>query len=180
LPPSSELRREVVVEPLPRGGIVVDIEANTSEREALARRFDLLEVGSLRGQGRLVRLTAGEIGLEGWLDAAVVQTCVISLEPVPAEVHVPVRRRYRRDVAGRTSPADDQLAADDELEPLAGDRIDVGEAFAEELGLALEPYPHAEGAADEVAKELGPEVSFSPAGSDDAGPRAAAEESLAR
>jgi hypothetical protein len=70
--------------------------------------------------------------------------------------------------------------ADDELEPLVGDRIDVGESFAEELGLALDPYPRAAGAAAQVAAELGPEVSFSPARSDDDGSPAAAGQSLAQ
>jgi hypothetical protein len=34
----------------------------------------------------------------------------------------------------------------DEPEPLEGDRIDLGEIVAEELALAIDPYPRAPGA----------------------------------
>lgn len=177
MPLSSELCREVMIEPWPRGGVVVDIEADASERRGLARRFDLLELRSLCGHARLERSAGGEIGLVGWLDAEVVQACVISFEPVPAVIQASIRRRYRRDAADRV---DHEGLVDDELEPLVGDRIDVGEVLAEELGLALDPYPRAAGAAALVAGELGPDVSFSPAASDDDGPPLAGEQSLAR
>jgi uncharacterized metal-binding protein YceD (DUF177 family) len=40
-----------------------------------------------------------------------------------------------------------ELADDaDEVEPVIGGAIDLGEALAEELGLALDPYPRAAGA----------------------------------
>lgn len=175
LAPRTEFCREVAVEPWPRGGITVEVEADPAERRALARRFDLLELRQLRGHGRLERPAAEEICLDGWLEAELSQACVISLEPVPAAIREPVRRRYRRDVAAAEPPA-----ADDELEPLIGGRIDVGETFAEALGLALDPYPHAEGAAARLAAELGPDVSFSPAPSDDDGPPGAVGQSLAR
>ena len=52
------------------------------------------------------------------------------------------------------------MLADDEeeVEPVIGGAIDLGEAFAEELGLALEPYPRAAGAALD-ADALAPHVS---------------------
>ena len=52
----------------------------------------------------------------------------------------------------------EELADEQEVEPVIGGAIDIGEAFAEELGLALDPYPRAAGAAlDEGA--LAPHVS---------------------
>jgi hypothetical protein len=54
----------------------------------------------------------------------------------------------------------EELADDEEeVEPVVGGVIDVGEAFAEELGLALDPYPRAAGAALD-AGALTPHVSL--------------------
>jgi uncharacterized metal-binding protein YceD (DUF177 family) len=150
-----------VVEPWPGDGLSVDVSANPAERRALAERFDLLEVRALRGHGRLERRGA-ELLLRGWLEADVVQECVVSLEPAPAHLRQPVERRYRLgdDTAQTRFALHGTLVRDDEpeVEPVVGREIDVGEAFAEELGLALEPYPRAPGAALDAGK-LSPHVS---------------------
>ena len=52
----------------------------------------------------------------------------------------------------------EELADEEEVEPVLGGAIDLGEAFAEELGLALDPYPRAAGAALD-ADALAPHVS---------------------
>ena len=52
---------------------------------------------------------------------------------------------------------------EDPIEPLVGREIDVGEAFAEELGLALDPYPRAVGIAAIEATALAPYLSRGPA-----------------
>ncbi len=96
--------------------------------------------------------------LRGWLEADVAQACVISLKPVPARLRQRVERRYQPIEAGgrsgRKHPQPhgmEELAEDEEaVETVIGGMIDVGEAFAEELGLALDPYPRATGAALDV------------------------------
>ena len=65
--------------------------------------------------------------------------------------------------AGRRPPADldwDQLAWDDDVEPLEGVELDVGEIFAQQLALALDPYPRAADADALVARELGPNIAL--------------------
>jgi uncharacterized metal-binding protein YceD (DUF177 family) len=164
--PTNEFSRSVAIEPLPDGGIAVDVTADAAERRALARRFDLLEVRSLRGHGRLERDDdPAEVVLRGWLEAEVVQECVVSLEPVPARLCQTVERRYRRSGAPPSEPERFQPAGvidlddgEDEVDPLSGPEIDLGESFAEELGLALDPYPRAPGAAAIEATALAPYV----------------------
>jgi hypothetical protein len=150
-----------MIEPWPGDGMSVDVSANAAERRALAKLFDLLEVRALRGHGRLERRGA-ELVLRGWLEADVVQECVVSLEPAPAHLHQPIERRYRLggDAAPTRFEPHGTVVLDDEpeLEPVVGREIDVGEAFAEELGLVLEPYPRAPGAALD-AGNLAPHVS---------------------
>jgi Large ribosomal RNA subunit accumulation protein YceD len=163
--PTNEFSRRLVIDPWPEAGIDVDVAADPAERLALARRFDLLEVRSLCGYGRLERGGAPtELVLRGWLEADVVQSCVVSLEPVPGHLREPIERRYRQEgaAAARFQPAGvvDLDADADQIEPLAGREIDVGEAFAEELGLALDPYPRAVGIAAIEATALAPHVSL--------------------
>jgi hypothetical protein len=162
--PTNEFSRRLVVDPWPESGIDVNVVAEPAERLALARRFDLLELRSLRGHGRLERGGApGELVLRGWLEACVVQSCVVSLEPVPAQLREQIERRYRQErAAERCQPAGivDLDADEDFIEPLVGREIDVGEAFAEELGLSLDPYPRAVGAAAIEATALAPYVSL--------------------
>jgi uncharacterized metal-binding protein YceD (DUF177 family) len=167
LPPTREFSRRQVIEPWPETGIDVLVIADSTERQALARRFDLLELSSMRGHGRLERLgERGELIFEGWLESEVVRSCVISLEPVPASIRQPIRRRYRPAIGDEMACARAQPTAvtdlddeDDEVERLAGHDIDLGEVFAEELGLALDPYPRAPGATVIEPELSGPYVS---------------------
>ena len=152
-----------MIDPWPGGGISVDVSADAAERRALAARFDLLELPALRGHGRLER-RGDEVVLRGWLEADVVQECVVTVEPVPARIRQPIERRYQFGGAGdarRLYEPHGAVVVDDdadEVEPVIGREIDVGEAFAEELGAALDPYPRAPGAALD-SSDLGPHVS---------------------
>lgn len=171
--PTREFSRRLVIEPWPDAGIDVDVTADPAERRALARRFDLLEVASVRGDGRIERAgEGGEVVFRGRLEAAVVQSCVISLEPVPTTIHRSIQRRYRPTVGHPTARQRVQPTAvvdldddDDEVEALTGRDVDLGEVFAEELGLALDPYPRAPGATAIEAAMLGAYVSVGEAAS---------------
>lgn len=161
--PRNEFSRTITVEPWPERGIAVDWSADPVERRALAQRFDLIDVASLRGYGRLAR-NGDELHFEGRLEAEVVQACVASLEPVAATIAVPVIRRYQRveGVAVIEDHADIDLDDEEAIEPLRGREIDLGEALAEQLGLALDPYPRAAKADDLIAPHLGGHVDSEP------------------
>ena len=166
----NEFARPVVIDPWPDAGIAVELSADAGERRALARRFGLLELDLLRATGRLERGDdSRELRFRGTLEAEVVQACVVSLEPVAASIREPIERRYRRDPAagaGARAAHDpviwvaDEDDAESEVELVSGRTIDLGEAVAEELALALDPYPHAADAADLVRADLGPDITF--------------------
>lgn len=163
--PPNEFSRRVVVDPWPGGGIAVEVTADAAERRALARRFGLIEVTALCGHGRLER-AHGEIVFHGWLEAEVVQPCVVTLEPVPATLRQPIERRYRLGAAsiGQEPPHGVvDLDDEEEVEAVTGSEIDLGEVVAEELGLSLEPYPRAAAAEVAAAEDLGPYVRLGPA-----------------
>jgi uncharacterized metal-binding protein YceD (DUF177 family) len=158
--PSSELEREVLIEPWPEGGLGIELEATAQERSSLARRFDLVELRSLSASGRLER-EGCELRFRGRLQAEVVQSCVVSLDPVASRIEAPIERRYRRLAPGEASQELELLVDPEaaEVEPLRGTSIDFGEAVAEELGLALELYPRADDAYERLPA-LGPDVSL--------------------
>jgi uncharacterized metal-binding protein YceD (DUF177 family) len=132
------------------------IEANPAERDALARRFELLALDELSATVELHRASGEIIVLEAEFTARFVQECVVSLEPVPGAVTQRFSLRYGpAEAAGH----DILLTDDDEpLEPLDGDAIDIGEAVAQELSLNLPEFPRLADAAVETGDTaaLGP------------------------
>jgi uncharacterized metal-binding protein YceD (DUF177 family) len=115
------------------------IEAAPKERAALSRRFDLLSLDRLTAVVDLCRLDGEVIRLGASFEADFVQTCVVTLEPVPGAIS----DRFSL-VFGPSEEASDEIVSDRgdaAYEPLAGDAIDIGEAVAQELSLALPLFP---------------------------------------
>jgi len=137
-----ELHCVVAADRIGAAGLEVTVEADSGALDALTRRMGIPAVEALRCVFRLVRLTADTIQAEGRLQAQVVQTCVISLEDFPAAIDE--RFRVRFVPAGQESD-DPDPEADDEI-GYADGMLDLGEAAAEQLALALDPYPRAPGA----------------------------------
>ena len=130
----------------------VSVAASEAERKALARRFALVAIKSLKATVRLA--PDGEaIKAHGRLSAAIVQSCAISGEDLPVSIEEPLALRFvpERPLEGEEI----ELAADglDEI-PFEGHTFDLGEAVAQSLALAIDPYavgPQAE----RVRKEAG-------------------------
>lgn len=127
----------------------VELEADAAERAALARRLGILGVDALAATLTLVPETSGVVRARGRLRAAVEQACVATLEPVPQQVDVPLELLI---LPEGTAPADDDPESPDEIES-AGGMVDLGEAVAEQLSLALDPYPRAPGAVPELPND---------------------------
>jgi hypothetical protein len=127
-----------------------DVTASDAERAALARRFALVELPALSAEVRLRRARAGRyVEIEGVLQARVVQSCVITLDPVAAVLDEPFTLLLGPIGGAAQAPATSDLIIDlDEPEPLDGDEIDIGELVGQQLSLALDPYPRTAGAAD--------------------------------
>jgi uncharacterized metal-binding protein YceD (DUF177 family) len=121
-----------------RRALPFDLAPDEREAAALARLLDARSVRKMRFRGDL-RPEGDGFTLEGALGATVVQSCVVTLEPVTSRVDVAVRRRYLpADVSRREVEVG--LEDDDEIEPLA-DRVDLGMVAMEALALALPAYP---------------------------------------
>lgn len=144
-PDVPEFTRPVDVGRLPPGGAVYDLKATPTERTALAERFNLLALDRLEAEVRLERLAGGLLRLSAALKADVVQACVVTLEPVRDGIDEPFTVLYRAGAeAGETAVV--LSGASELVEPLSSDILDIGEAVAQQLSLALDPYPRAPGA----------------------------------
>ena len=120
----------------------VTLDATAAECAALAARFGILGIGSLSARIRLEPETGGSIRARGMLVAEVEQACIVTLDAVRQLVQAPIDLRL---LGEGESPGDDDPDSADEIET-SGGIVELGEAVAEQLALALDPYPRAEGA----------------------------------
>ena len=155
--PVPEFSRPIARERLGGRVIVEEISATSHERAALARRFGLLGFDLLRATAKIepVDGTAGLLRLNGHLSAEVSQACVITLEPVASRVESAFTLLYSLEPGPAPAPVGVAAEvvvdpeAEDPPEPLGPGGLDLGEAVAQQLAVALDPYPRAPGAAFE-------------------------------
>jgi uncharacterized metal-binding protein YceD (DUF177 family) len=135
MPP--EVTRPLVLAHVPASGADWVLRTSAEERTALALRFGIEAVEGFEAWLRLAPREDGVVLASGGLRAAVVQLCVISMEPVAQEVTAPLAYRLLPPgMAAADTPADEA----DDIESANG-LVDLGELLAEELALALDPYP---------------------------------------
>jgi uncharacterized metal-binding protein YceD (DUF177 family) len=130
----------------------VGIQASAEERAALARRFELIAIDRLEVHFALRRIAAGVLA-HGHISAAVTQSCSVTGEPVPADIEEEFAIRFVPEAnAGETQ--DEVELSEEDLDTVfyAGNAIDLGEAAAETLALALDPFPRSPNAASVLAK----------------------------
>lgn len=148
--PAPEFSRIVRADAVHRADVVETIEATEAERKALAERFQLESIDRLTATVRLRSVRGGQmVRVAGELEADVVQTCVVTLDPVPAHVSESFGALFAPE--SMIPKEEDEIEIDPNIseedipEPMVNGRIDIGELTAQHLSLALDPYPHAEG-----------------------------------
>ena len=122
-------------------GRELELTATPAECAALASRFSLVSVSRMTARVSLTR--DGEVVVaNGRLMADIVQSCAISAEDLPVRINEPLAMRFLSEnaVIAPTSE-EEELSADacDEI-PFEGDRLDLGEAVAQSLALAIDPF----------------------------------------
>ncbi len=122
----------------------VAIAADAGERDALATRFGLVAVEQLEAAFAL-RRDAGGIAAHGTVRAAVVQACSVTGDPLPTTVEETVALRFVEEAASE----EEIELGEDAIDTIGieGGGIDLGEAAAETMALALDPFPRGPGAA---------------------------------
>jgi uncharacterized metal-binding protein YceD (DUF177 family) len=103
----------------------------------------------LRADLCLSRVGEDAYAVVGRLHADVVQSCVVTLEPVASHLEREFTRRYQvtRKKRSQTPPTEEaEPDADGEVETVTHPLVDLAAPILEELSLAIDPYPRAAGA----------------------------------
>ena len=124
-----------------RDGDRLDLTADEGERAAVAKRLDLLSLDRFEAHVMLHR-DGKTVTCEGRVKAQLKQACIASGDPVLAAIDERFALRF---VPAPTIDAPEaELELDeDSLDTMFhdGQAIDLGEAIADTLALALDPYP---------------------------------------
>lgn len=122
------------------------IGASAKECAALATRFALVAIEQLEAQVTFAHEGKAIIA-SGEFKAEVVQTCAISGEPLAVRIAEPLTLRF---VPARPATVAEEIElVEEELDEIEyqGSAFDLGEAVAQGLALAIDPYavgPNAE------------------------------------
>lgn len=138
---APEFSRALRVSSLGEAGERVRAKAEPAELTALAARFGVPEVRRLEVDAQL-RPEGEGWRVDGVARARLVQTCVVTLEPVVQRLE---ERFSRRLEPGAPPPDLTDLDPDEEEDPPEPLRetIDPAEMAAEAIALAIDPYPRA-------------------------------------
>jgi Large ribosomal RNA subunit accumulation protein YceD len=134
---TPELTRPVRVQHIGAEGMSYTVVATEAECRDLAVRFKIPAVLALRCEFNLKPPSGAFVEAIGRLVARVVQSCVVSLDEFEQDVVERFEIRFVPD--GAESDDFDPDVPDDV--PYSGAVIDLGETAAEQLALALDPYP---------------------------------------
>ena len=145
----------VAVRDIGRKGRTVKLEADAGQRAALAEALDVAAIEQLGGEFNLDMVSGSSVHLRGRFEADVIQTCVVSLEPVRQHIEesvsltlLPAETADRRpDASVLIDPMDE-----DDRDTYSSGRIDLGVIVSEQLALLLDPYPRAPGVEFEAAE----------------------------
>lgn len=130
------------------------VEADESERAALARRFGLSALDRLEADYSLTQ-EGDAILARGRVRAALAQPCIATGEPVAETIDTDFALRFV--VECEALPEGEELELDaQDVDTIGydGQSIDMGEAVAETMALAMTPFPRSPDA-DAYLKEAG-------------------------
>ncbi len=124
-----------------------DLNAESNERSALSHRFGLQGIDAFKLSITVKHLRKrNAVQVNGKLHAQIIQNCVVSLIPIENTIDEVFEVIFYE----KNQLVSEELFDDDQFETYENDTIDLGEFGAQELALATNPYPRAEGIADET------------------------------
>ncbi|MEM6781406.1 MAG: hypothetical protein AAF569_06040 [Pseudomonadota bacterium] len=145
------------------------LSADEQECKDIARRLNVDSIERLEATLNISREAAGQIYVEGSLKSKVIQKCVVSMDPVEDWIEEEfdawfadkeqtvsfVEAKKNRET--KKGHAEVEITEEHEdPEPLHDGFIEAGELVTQYLSLAINPYPHAEGATHEYGDDAIP------------------------
>lgn len=120
--------------------------ATQDERAATAAQLGLLACDRLEAVYTVAPSGRGRYRLAGRCEAAVTQACVVTLEPVPAILSLPLDVTFAPEAEAPSSKAADEegeveVSSLPEIEPIENGELAIGRVVFETLAAGLNPYP---------------------------------------
>ncbi len=132
----------------------LDLVADEAERQAVAERLRLASLQRLEAHAVLER-DGTRVRACGRVRAALEQSCIGTGEPVAEHVDEPFEINFLPAPVEGVPDAEIELGPEDcDVVFYDGQAIDLGEAIADTLALAMQPYPRSPDAEDAL-KEAG-------------------------
>jgi uncharacterized metal-binding protein YceD (DUF177 family) len=127
------------------------IEASDDEREALAKRLDLLSLDSLIVKAVVSRQSSDLVYAMCQCSAEYVQACVVTSKPLKNRLDFNFERTFSASaeafLGSDVEPDEEEGGLDDEMpeppDPMTNGGFDLGESVAEQLSLEIDPFPRA-------------------------------------
>lgn len=126
----------------------IGLTATEEEAAALASRFDVIAMRNFKASVVLTPFATGnKVALKAKFEAEVEQKCVVTLVALVNRVEGYFFAEFVQDVfSDNHNDIEFAIDDDDPPEPIVDGRIEIGELFAQHLGLAIDPFPRAPGA----------------------------------
>ena len=139
--------------------LVLKLQAKPKDCSNLASRFDWIDVSSLKAELRLKAIAKDAYHVSGKIEAAIIQKCRVTENPVPESMIITVDERFVLIEEDDNEAEIDPLAMS--VEAIENDEIPVGEMIAQLVGLEASAWPR-DTAADEhmLRDELAPTNPF--------------------
>ncbi|RED17158.1 YceD family protein [Parasphingopyxis lamellibrachiae] len=148
-----EFSRPIPIDAIGAGAASHSVEASAEECAALAGRFELMAMDGLSAEAE-VRRNDTVVYARGLARAEVTQSCVVTGDPVSSRIEAEFDLRFLPETAP-PSEEEIELSADEcETMTYTGGAIDIGEAAAQTVALALDPFPRS-GNAEQVLRDAG-------------------------
>ena len=125
-------------------GKSVRLVASEAERTALTRRFGLVSISRLEADILLER-EGTAVKANGKLSADIVQSCAVSGEDLAVAIDEPIALRFVPETEATEEEVELEASELDQI-PYSGTAFDLGEAVAQSLALAIDPYAVGPGA----------------------------------
>ena len=169
--------RLVAVRTIGDDGLRGGFKAGGKEREALAEAFELERLDLFEGVYELMPKRNRKFAMDATFKARLVQQCVVSLEPIESDVAETFTIEFVPEGEGAPQQSLDLAPDGVPSEPYSDGQIDIGAALAQQLSLAIDPYPRKAGAkldwtggedGDDNAEQPGPFAALAKLGRDKA------------
>jgi hypothetical protein len=135
------------------------ISASEQEQRDLSKRLNIQSIQNLTAELDVCKSPLnGLINVTGNVEAKIIQTCVVTLDPVQDDLKAEIDgwfgkshqvislSKVKKDKLSKISGVElPILEESEEPEEIINGQIDLGELVTQHLSLAIDPYPHKEG-----------------------------------